>query len=117
MPDSSSVQVASAAAVRTSASDFENATYQKVTRRLLPFLVLCYVVSYLDRINVGFAKLQMLGDLGFSETVFGLGAGIFFIGYFFSRFPATSSCIAWELACGSRESWSPGDWCPRRRYW
>ena len=88
MPDSSSVQVASAAAVRTSASDFENATYQKVTRRLLPFLVLCYVVSYLDRINVGFAKLQMLGDLGFSETVFGLGAGIFFIGYFFFEVPS-----------------------------
>lgn len=88
MADSSSVQVASAAAVRTSASEFENATYQKVTRRLIPFLVLCYVVSYLDRINVGFAKLQMLSDLGFSETVFGLGAGIFFIGYFFFEVPS-----------------------------
>ena len=50
--------------------------------------MLCYVVSYLDRINVGFAKLQMLGDLGFSETVFGLGAGIFFIGYFFFEVPS-----------------------------
>jgi len=88
MADSSSVQVASAAAVRASASEFENATYQKVTRRLIPFLVLCYVVSYLDRINVGFAKLQMLSDLGFSETIFGLGAGIFFIGYFFFEVPS-----------------------------
>lgn len=70
------------------ASSFENATYRKVTRRLIPFLVLCYVVSYLDRINVGFAKLQMLGDLGFSETVFGLGAGIFFLGYFFFEVPS-----------------------------
>src|ERR1700733_9240179 len=88
MADSSSVQVATAAAVRASASEFEKATYQKVTRRLIPFLVLCYVVSYLDRINVGFAKLQMLSDLGFSETVFGLGAGIFFIGYFFFEVPS-----------------------------
>ena len=67
---------------------FENTTYNKVTRRLIPFLVLCYVVSYLDRINVGFAKLQMLGDLHFSETVFGLGSGIFFIGYFFFEVPS-----------------------------
>jgi len=55
----------------------EESTYRKVTRRLLPFLVSCYAISYLDRINIGFAKLQMLGDLGFSETIFGLGAGIF----------------------------------------
>jgi MFS family permease len=87
MLESSSVQVA-AADERPSASEFEKATYRKVTLRLIPFLVLCYVVSYLDRINVGFAKLQMLGDLGFSETVFGLGAGIFFIGYFFFEVPS-----------------------------
>jgi D-galactonate transporter len=73
---------------RTPATEFEEVTYRKVTRRLIPFLVLCYVVSYLDRINVGFAKLQMLSDLGFSETVFGLGAGIFFIGYFFFEVPS-----------------------------
>jgi MFS family permease len=75
-------------AERASLSQFESATYRKITRRLIPFLVLCYVVSYLDRINVGFAKLQMLSDLGFSETVFGLGAGIFFIGYFFFEVPS-----------------------------
>eukprot|EP01037_Dinobryon_pediforme_P035818 gene35818-42421_t len=61
---------------------FEEATFSKVTWRLLPLLFLCYVASYLDRVNVGFAKLQMLQDLHFSETVYGLGAGIFFIGYF-----------------------------------
>jgi MFS family permease len=69
-------------------SRFEDATYKKVTRRLIPFLVLCYVVSYLDRINVGFAKLQMLSDLHFSETVFGFGSGVFFIGYFFFEVPS-----------------------------
>ena len=66
----------------------EAATYRKVTWRLVPFLMLCYVVAYLDRVNVGFAKLQMLTDLKFSETVFGLGAGVFFIGYFLFEVPS-----------------------------
>jgi D-galactonate transporter len=66
----------------------EAATYRKVTWRLVPFLMLCYVVAYLDRVNVGFAKLQMLNDLKFSETVFGLGAGVFFIGYFLFEVPS-----------------------------
>ena len=59
-----------------------------VTWRLLPFLFACYVFAYLDRVNVGFAKLQMLSDLKFSETVYGLGAGIFFIGYFLFEVPS-----------------------------
>lgn len=62
--------------------------YRKVFWRLVPFLMLCYVVAYLDRVNVGFAKLQMSQDLGFSETVYGLGAGIFFIGYFLFEVPS-----------------------------
>src|SRR5438105_2325905 len=48
----------------------------------------CYVVAYLDRVNVGFAKLQMLGDLKFSEVVYGTGAGMFFIGYFLFELPS-----------------------------
>lgn len=67
---------------------FEEATYLKVTWRLIPLLLLCYIVAYLDRVNVGFAKLQMAGDLGFSDTVYGLGAGMFFIGYFFFEVPS-----------------------------
>lgn len=66
----------------------EDATYRKVTWRLLPFLVLCYVAAYLDRVNIGFARLQMLDDLRFSETVYGLGAGIFFVGYFLFEVPS-----------------------------
>jgi D-galactonate transporter len=66
----------------------ESAIYAKVARRLIPFLFLCYVAAYLDRVNVGFAKLQMLSDLGFSETVYGLGAGVFFIGYFLFEVPS-----------------------------
>ncbi|QCP53336.1 MFS transporter [Trinickia violacea] len=63
-------------------------TYKKVFWRIVPFLMLCYVVAYLDRVNVGFAKLQMSQDLAFSETVFGLGAGIFFLGYFLFELPS-----------------------------
>lgn len=66
----------------------EAAAYRKVAWRLLPFLFFCYVCSYLDRVNVGFAKLQMLNDLKFSETVYGLGAGIFFVGYFLLEIPS-----------------------------
>src|SRR5947209_20223130 len=50
--------------------------------------MMCYVVAYLDRVNVGFAKLQMLGDLHFTETIYGRGAGLFFIGYFFFELPS-----------------------------
>jgi MFS family permease len=66
----------------------ETAAYRKVTWRLLPFLMLCYVAAYLDRVNIGFARLQMLEDLRFSETVYGLGAGMFFIGYFIFEVPS-----------------------------
>ena len=61
---------------------------QKLRWRLLPFLFLLYVVAYLDRINVGFAALQMKAQLGFSDSVYGLGAGIFFLGYFLFQVPA-----------------------------
>lgn len=61
--------------------------YRKIAFRLMPFLMLCYFCAYLDRVNVGFAKLQMMSDLQFSEAVYGLGAGIFFIGYFLCEVP------------------------------
>jgi D-galactonate transporter len=64
------------------------AVYRKVTWRFVPFLMICYIVAYLDRVNVGFAKLQMLSDLKFSDTVFGLGAGVFFLGYFLFEVPS-----------------------------
>jgi hypothetical protein len=63
-------------------------TIAKVTRRLVPFLVACYLVAYLDRVNVGFAALQMNQDLGLSQTAFGFGAGIFFIAYFIFEVPS-----------------------------
>ncbi|BAO90737.1 hypothetical protein [Caballeronia cordobensis] len=59
-----------------------SAIYRRITWRLIPFLFVCYVAAYLDRINIGFAQIQMRNDLGFSDAVYGLGAGIFFAGYF-----------------------------------
>lgn len=70
------------------ATDVGTRVVAKLTRRLLPFLFLLYIVAYLDRINVGFAALQMKGQLGFSDEVYGLGAGIFFAGYFFFQVPS-----------------------------
>ena len=60
--------------IKTAATELYNATYGKVARRLIPFLFLCYILAFIDRVNVSFAKLQMLNDLQFSETVYGLGA-------------------------------------------
>src|SRR6201994_3998102 len=60
----------------------------KVMWRLIPFLILCYFVAYLDRVNVGFAKLHMDQALGLSEAAFGLGAGLFFVGYFIFEVPS-----------------------------
>ena len=77
----------------------------KAARRLLPFLILCYAVNFLDRVNVGFAALAMNEDLGFSPSVFGTGAGIFFAGYLLSRSRAISRCNISVHASGSPASW------------
>jgi len=69
-------------------SGFEARTYRKVDLRIVPFLFLCYILAYLDRVNVGFAKLQMLKALSLSDAAFATGAGIFFIGYFFFEVPS-----------------------------
>ena len=71
-----------------SATSEEDALFTKVTKRILPFLFICYVVAYLDRTNIGFLKVQMQADLGFSDLIYGLGAGIFFAGYFFFEVPS-----------------------------
>ena len=68
--------------------DVEARTIKKLTWRLMPFLMLCYFVAYLDRVNVGFAALKMNSDLHLTETVFGFGAGVFFIAYFFFEVPS-----------------------------
>jgi D-galactonate transporter len=68
--------------------EVEVRTIAKVSKRLVPFLIVCYFVAYLDRVNVGFAALTMNQDLGLSQTAFGFGAGIFFIAYFIFEVPS-----------------------------
>src|SRR3982074_2932572 len=68
--------------------EIEIRTIAKVSKRLVPFLIICYLVAYLDRVNVGFAALTMNQDLGLSQTAFGFGAGIFFLAYFFFEVPS-----------------------------
>ena len=68
--------------------EIEARTMKRVMVRLVPFLILCYFIAYLDRVNVGFAALQMNKALGFSASAFGFGAGIFFIAYFFFEVPS-----------------------------
>jgi ACS family tartrate transporter-like MFS transporter len=70
------------------ASDIESRTTGKIAARLVPFLIVCYFVAYLDRVNVGFAKLTMDTDLGLSDTMFGFGAGVFFFAYFLFEVPS-----------------------------
>ena len=69
-------------------SEIERTTMARVTWRLLPFLLLLYIISWLDRVNVGFAKLQMNADLGLSDTAYGFGAGVFFIAYAACEIPS-----------------------------
>jgi len=66
----------------------EDALYRKVNWRIVPLFILCFLFAYLDRVNISFAKLEMQSDLGFSDTVYGLGASLFFVGYFLFEVPS-----------------------------
>ena len=66
----------------------DDALYRKISRRIIPFLFICYVVSFLDRINIGFAQLQLKQDLGFTDATYGLGAGMFYVGYVLFEVPS-----------------------------
>ena len=69
-------------------SDDERRLYRKVVYRIIPFIFVCYVLNYIDRVNVSFAKLQFQGDLGLSDTAYGLGVGLFYIGYILFEVPS-----------------------------
>src|SRR3977135_2089971 len=63
--------------------------FSKISWRILPFLILCYMIAFLDRINIGYAQLQMKQTLTFSDATYGFGAGIFFVGSSLLKFPST----------------------------
>ncbi|MBB3258372.1 D-galactonate transporter [Paraburkholderia bannensis] len=69
-------------------SDAEQETYSRVTWRLIPFLCLCFAIAFLDRVNVSFAKLQMVSQLNWTEEIYGFGAGVFFLAYFVFEVPS-----------------------------
>lgn len=69
-------------------SELEQQTIRRISRRIIPFLILLFVVAFLDRTNVGFAALRMNEDIGISQAIYGLGAGIFFLGYFIFEVPS-----------------------------
>jgi ACS family tartrate transporter-like MFS transporter len=69
---------------------------RRIARRIVPFLFICYVIAYLDRVNVGYAALEMKNAMGFSDDVFGRGAGIFFIGYFLLEIPGALLVERWS---------------------
>lgn len=75
-------------AARSGAADGDDPLFRKIMWRLMPVLLVSYVVAYIDRVNVGFAKLQMLTDLNFSAAVYGLGSGIFFVGFLLFEIPS-----------------------------
>ncbi len=79
---------ANAAGLTHEITDLERQTMRRVAFRLLPMLIVCYFIAYLDRVNVGFASLTMNKELGFSASVYGFGAGIFFLGYFIFEVPS-----------------------------
>src|SRR6059058_3240888 len=70
------------------AKELSAVTLRKITWRLIPFLFLLYTIAWLDRVNVGFAALEMTADLGFSSVTFGFGSGIFFLGYCLFEIPS-----------------------------
>ena len=77
-------------------SDVGQRARRRIARRLLPFLFILYFIAYLDRVNVGFAGLEMSHNLGFTDRVFGLGAGIFFVGYFLFEIPGALIVERWS---------------------
>ena len=72
---------------RNAAAELD-AVYSKVARRIIPFLLILYLTAWLDRYNLGFAKLQMVNDLGLSEAVYGFGAGVFYLGFALFEIPS-----------------------------
>src|SRR5690349_23018425 len=84
----SSAEAPTTADDRSEVDELQTRTMRKVAARLIPVLLLLYVIAYLDRVNVTFAQDKLEEDLGFSGAVYGLGAGIFFIGYFLLEVPS-----------------------------
>lgn len=85
--------------------DIEKRTLRRITWRIVPFIMLLYLIAYIDRVNIGFAALTMKEDLGFTASVLGFGAGIFFWVISYLKSHPTLFCIKSVPASGLLESW------------
>jgi sugar phosphate permease len=97
-----------------SRGDASHSVYSKINWRIVPLLLIAYMVAYLDRINIGYAQLQMKETLALGDAVYGLGAGIFFLGYFLFEVPSNlllERIGARKTLCAS---WCCGGLPPRR---
>nr|WP_222859079.1 MFS transporter [Paraburkholderia phenoliruptrix] len=83
-------------------SDYDRRLFVKISRRIVLILFVCYVISFLDRINIGFAQLQMKRDLGFSDAMYGLGASVFYVGYVLFEVPSNILLVRF----GARKTFS-----------
>ncbi|WP_193100626.1 MFS transporter [Burkholderia sp. Z1] len=88
LPAEATIAHASVSVSSSTSESGDALLFRKIAWRIVPFLFLCYVVSFLDRINIGFAQLQMKHDLGFSDAMYGLGAAVFYVGYVFCEVPS-----------------------------
>src|SRR6266849_11039018 len=77
-------------------SDVGRRARRRIAYRLLPFVFLIYIVNYIDRVNVSFANLRMSSDLGFSDGVYGLGVGVFYVGYVLFEIPGAVIVERWS---------------------
>ena len=84
--------------------DVRRVTLAKVTRRIIPFAFICYVVAYIDRVNIGFAARELQGDLHLSDTAYGIGEGLFFLGYCLFEIPSNLILDKVERGSGWRAS-------------
>ncbi len=82
----------------------ESSVIKKTMLRILPFVFICYVIAYLDRVNIGFAALEMNADLALSAEIFGLLSGIFFLGYVLFEVPSNMIMSKVVLGFGLLES-------------
>lgn len=89
---------------REAGSETGIAVIRKVAWRLMPLIMICYLFAFFDRINISFAKFQLQGDLGLSDTAYGLGASLFVIGYVLFEVPSNMLLIASARGAGSRGS-------------
>jgi ACS family tartrate transporter-like MFS transporter len=85
-----------ATAVPPASTDIAERTRRRISRRLIPFLFILYIISYLDRVNLSYAGLEMTKELHFSNEVFGFGSGIFFLGYVLLEIPGTILVELWS---------------------